>query len=381
MSTSHRKLGQVVLNLQVEHIRSTIDQDIEDLGTCFRQILQLIGIFLLVTQRHIRSRSTSISVVNAELTTSLITQFLGHSNNILGFLDFITQQTGLPSGGDSHLEKQVQAITCFVKGFLEVLVAQARAADTPGKEWSLILNRNIAVYQGKVVHLNADEIDNGQVRLNLSDPNMDPFLLIHRFHRDPIGYPLRHVPGTQWHKFFADVQPRRNKLLDAVLFRTRKHKRGFRVSIPSTFEFIENDIELLFEGFVDMFESLGQWEEQSPNFRAAISKRNLARVEKRLANKFDGMYNSVDQIFNYDEDTSETPVPQYDILGRIKFEVLNFTLTRSNVGGSVLLEGDEHDPVDYLESDELFFEFQSSIDAVGSDVAESEEEDLDLNLF
>ncbi|KAK4160339.1 hypothetical protein QBC43DRAFT_359679 [Cladorrhinum sp. PSN259] len=341
---SHRELGQVVLGLQVRHIRSTLAKEIEELESCFRIVLQQIGIFILVTEKHFHS--TSITILNANTVTSLLVRFIGYSNNILGYLDFLELQTGLPSGGDDHLQNKVLAMTCFVEGFLSALIAHSRAVDFPGKDLGLIYNKNVKLLDESVLHRNTN-VNNEEGELpDIHDPNTNTAAIIRRqFHPEPIGYPLSQVPGTPWHKFFGNIRP--NHQFDpADLFKRKARGHGFLLSIPSTFEWIEDDV----------------WE-QYRNFGNVFDLMKLERIQQRLLNYFDGEYSSVDQIFHYDEDTSEFSRPEHDVQGRTRFEALNSEINTPELGGVAILGGNAPAAVNYLESDELFFRFQSFMDA------------------
>ncbi|KAK3996941.1 hypothetical protein QBC44DRAFT_365126 [Cladorrhinum sp. PSN332] len=369
MSTSQRELGQVILNLQVLHIRSTLAKEIKELDACFRKLLQQISIFLLVTEKHFHS--TSVIIVNADTVTSLCVRFIGYSNNILGFLDFLAQKTGLSSGGDAHLQKQVQAMTSFVKRFLGVLIAHIRAADSPGRELGLIYNKHVSIVDGSVVHRNGD-VDDDEEIIDFSNPNMDPFILLHNFHLEPIGYPLAHVPGTQWHKFFGNISPIR-RFQPAELFKAREYENGFVICIPSTLEWIEDDICEQYRSFDEVFDVVGHGPLQP--LQPAVQEQRVERIQQRLMNYFEGAYRSIHQVFHYDENTSEISCPQYDLLGRVRFEALNLEINTPELDGAALLGGDAHGTVDYLESDQLFFDFHPPV--IDDDDDDDDIDDID----
>lgn len=230
---------QVVLRLQVQHIRSTLAGDIKIAQKCFKSLLQYSLIWLLIKDGR---PSESFMLEHASRLIRLTIRFMAYSNNILAFLDFHFQQTGLQAGGDTHLEKQVRAMKRFMEAFLAVMVSSGEAADYPGRDLGLTYNKDVKVLQRRIWHLNADISEQEDVP-SIENASINDVFAGRYWHPLVFSHPLSCVPGSTWHKFFGNVMRDWLPLThQPMLFKKEDHPRDFVISIPFTIDWLENDL-------------------------------------------------------------------------------------------------------------------------------------------
>ncbi|KAK3904982.1 mat A-2 [Staphylotrichum tortipilum] len=313
-------LGQVVLRLQAQFIRASLAEEIAEFEKYFQEILETTSVFLVSTERV--SDSPSLVVVDQAAVVKTVCHFLASSNAILEFLHFQRIRTGLAGGGDRSLEKQVKDAQAMVGALLNTLILYRKAESYPGKTSGLVYDEDVTVFGNFILHKNRDADPS-----DVPDPNdneEDMGKLIQYWHTEGILHPLRHVPGTAWHKFFGNIKP--GPIMRPALFRERKPLPSFKVIFPQTISWLKDELIAEYDKYRHMFE----------RFRRLPGPRlpeNIRHVSTTLLGFDEAEYLHL-------EDMSEIPCPEYDLFGMSRFEALNAELNTPELAGIALLGAD-----------------------------------------
>jgi hypothetical protein len=195
-------------------------------------------------------------IVDQASVVKTVCHFLASSNAILEFLNFQQRKTGLASGGDDSLEKQVKEAQALVKELLNTLLLHKKAETYPGKECGLVYNEDVKVFGSFILH-KYGHVDQDFIPDPTND-NEDVGKLVRYWHTENLVHPLRHVPGTPWHKFFGNVQP--GPILSPALFRERKPQPFFTAMHPTTITWLKPEIVHDYDGYREMFERVSYHE-------------------------------------------------------------------------------------------------------------------------
>ena len=239
---------QAVLRLQAQYTRSIIATEIDKFETSFEEILQTASMFLVTTERI--ANSPSLVIIDQPSVVKTVCHFLAASNAILEFLDFQQRMTGLASGGDESLERQVKEAQLLVKELLTTLLLHKKVETYPGKECGLVYDEDIKVYGGFILH-KYGHVDQSDVP-DPDDDDEDVEKLMQYWHTENLVHPLRHVPGTAWHKFFGNLQP--GPIVSPELFRERKPQPYFKLMFPTTITWLKPEICRDYDNYREMFE-------------------------------------------------------------------------------------------------------------------------------
>jgi hypothetical protein len=241
---------QVVLLFQARQTRAAIAEEIEAFERCFDEVLQTATAFLEATEDFQEDIFLLFSEDDALL--NLLCHFTALSNGILEFLDFQAQQTGLPSGVDISLESQVKAAQAFVEKFLQTFLLFKRAEGYPGKEIGMLPKEDVMIFGGAVFHRH-----NRVIPINAPDPHrvdVSASRAAKYWHGEHLFHPLRHVPGTQWHKYFGNLQPGPKYI--PALFREKNQQPNFIVVFPTTLGFLVDETGTEYEKYRQYFENV-----------------------------------------------------------------------------------------------------------------------------
>ncbi|KAK4233097.1 hypothetical protein C8A03DRAFT_48248 [Achaetomium macrosporum] len=271
---------------------------------------QMASVFLVATERVAHSFSLVVvdqpSVVQAE------------------------QKTGLTSGGDVSLNIQVKEAQALVKELLNTLLLHKKADNYPGKECGLVYNEDIKVCGEFILHRYA-HVDESYVP-DPTDDNEDVGNLVQYWHTENLVHPLRHVPGTPWHKFFGNFEP--GLIIGPALFRECKPRPFFRVILPTIITWMKLEIIGDYGKYRQMFERASHHEpiyhpgQRLPEFIKEVGAfcLNIARPEE--------------SIILCLEDMSEISCPEYDLLGLSRPEALNAEINAPELAGIALFGAD-----------------------------------------
>jgi hypothetical protein len=245
---------QAVLRLQSRLIRSFLATEIEQFENSFEEILQTANVFLVTTERV--AQSPSLVIIDQVSVVKTVCHFLASSNAILEFLYFQHRRTGLASGGDPSLEKQVKDAQTLVKELLNTFILHKKAEQYPGKECGLVYNEDVKVFGGFLLHKYA-HAEQSEVP-DPDDDKVDVSKMIQYWHTESLFHPLRHVPGTPWHKFFGNLKP--GPLASPELFRQRKPLPFFNAIIPSTIAWLQPELVADYEKYRELFERVSLYQ-------------------------------------------------------------------------------------------------------------------------
>jgi hypothetical protein len=234
--------------MQAQFVRSLLATEIQEFESSFEEILQTVSAFLVATERV--AHYSSLVIVDEEAVVKTICHFLASSNAILEFLAFQQRKTGLASGGDCSLEKQVTDAQTLVQELRNTLILHRKAERFPGKESGLIYHEDVKVYGGFILHKYAHA--DGSDIPDPNDDNEDLGRLAQYWHTEGLFHPLRHVPGTPWHKFFGNLQP--GGIMTPYLFRERKPLPFFKAIFPETILWLQPELREDYERYREMFE-------------------------------------------------------------------------------------------------------------------------------
>ncbi|KAK4125088.1 hypothetical protein N657DRAFT_643898 [Parathielavia appendiculata] len=317
------------MRLQSQHIRSFLAKEIEEFENSFEEILQTASVFLVTTERV--AQSPSLVIIDQASVVKTVCHFLASSNAILEFLDFQHRRTGLASGGDPSLEQQVKDAQILVQELLNTFILHKKAEHYPGKEMGFIYNEDVMIYGSFLLH-RFHHTEQSEIP-DPDDDNVDVGKLVRYWHTDSLFSPLRHVPGTPWHKFFGNLRP--GPLARPALFRERKPLPFFHAIIPPTIEWLHIELEDEYEKYRDMFERF----RRLPGPRLPDSARiaMIRDIQRRLSHLFRGWKRAEEASILSLEDMTDFPCPEYDLLGLSKFEALNAEINATDMAGIALL--------------------------------------------
>ncbi|KAL2020190.1 hypothetical protein VTK56DRAFT_8616 [Thermocarpiscus australiensis] len=339
---------------QAEYIRSSLQEEIRDFEDSFDEILQTANAFLVATEKI--AQSPSLVIVDDDAVVKNICRFLASSNTILDFLDFQNQMTGLPSGGDTSLEKQVKAAQALVAELISALLLHKKAESYPGKELGMVYNEDVKFFGGFVLHKN-ENADHCDVPDQVEE-NFDLGKQRQYWHPESIYHPLRHVPGTQWHKFFGNIRP--GPVMSPELFRERKPLPSFTVIFPKTITWVGHEVFTNYETNRQLFERNGRL----PGPRRS-DHLMIRRIQRRLSTLFQGWKRDLSDKIYYVEDLSVLPRPEYDIMGFSRLEALNAEINAPELAGIALMGEDIPELPVYLKGEPTKYCIDSDDD--GSD--------------
>ncbi len=194
--------------------------------------------------------SPSLVIIDQAAVVQTVCQFLVSSNTILEFLDFQRTRTGLAAGGDGSLEKQVKIAQALTQELLGTLVLHRKAESYPGKDSGLTYNEDVKLYGNFLLHKNFDA-DPDDIP-NPNDDEEDINKVVQYWHTTGVFNPLRHVPGTPWHKFFGNLRP--GPLEKPALFRERKPLPFFKVIFPETIFWVKPEVMADYDKYRELFE-------------------------------------------------------------------------------------------------------------------------------
>ncbi|KAK4102749.1 hypothetical protein N658DRAFT_522763 [Parathielavia hyrcaniae] len=317
------------MRLQSQHIRSILAKDIEEFENHFEEILQTASVFLVTTERV--AQSPSLVIVDQVSVVNTVCHFLVSSNAILEFLDFHYRRTGLASGGDPSLEKQVKDAQILVQELLSTLILHKKAEHYPGKELGLVHGEDVMVYGNFLLH-KFHHAEQSQIP-DPDDENVDIGKLVRYWHTESLFSPLRHVPGTPWHKFFGNLRP--GPLASPALFRERKPLPYFHALIPPTIEWLHVELEDEYAKYREMFERFESL--PGPRLPDSAKMAMIRNIQRRLSHYFNGWKRVEEPSILCLEDMSDFPCPEYDLLGASRFEALNAEINATDMAGIALL--------------------------------------------
>ncbi|KAL2136849.1 hypothetical protein VTI74DRAFT_1063 [Chaetomium olivicolor] len=224
-----------------------------------------------------------------------------------------------------------------VQKFLCALLLYKRAENYPGKENGLLYNEDVKILGGFVLHKHA-YVDASDVP-DPNDDNEDMGKLIQYWHTESIFHPVRHVPGTPWHKFFGNLKP--GPIMSPALFRERKQLPFFRMLFPKTITWLQPELMSDYDKYRHSFETRRLPSPRLPEFIR----------ERRVSNLFKGWLRFEDDRILHFEDMTELPCPEYDLSGTAKLEALNAEINATELAGIALQGADiSHVPV-FLEAE------------------------------
>jgi len=175
----------------------------------------------------VKCHNTVLIVDEAQLTKS-ICRFIESSNAIIGHLDCLEEDTGIPSGGDPALKSRVEFGRFLMLTLMHSLVCHTVATQRPGMEFGLRYRHDTRVVEGSVMLRNG--VSNRMITSNqdaaLPDHQfrtLHPDYISRNWHFTGVLHPVVHVPGTQWHKYLGNLAVRFPN--QALLFRGEAQPR------------------------------------------------------------------------------------------------------------------------------------------------------------
>lgn len=239
-----------MLRIQARYIRSAIAPEIEAFENSFDEIIQTAELFLTATEKI--SESSDIVLIDHETVIKTFCQFLVSSNYILDFLRFQQRKTGIPAGGDVSLHKQVKAAQAVVQTLLTALVVHIKADSYPGKEMGMVYDEDTKYLWGAILHKNKDA-DPSEVP-TVSTDEADINEIKKYWHIEHFYHPIRHVPGTTWHKFFGGIRLPRFTAGNPSLFLKKGAKSFFVVNFPETVTWLAQELGSEYEMYRALFD-------------------------------------------------------------------------------------------------------------------------------
>lgn len=206
-----------------------------------------------ISHNHIDYPTTIKLVKNEKIVTATVCRYLEATNAILRFLKFVEKETGIVAGGDIWLSNKVAYSRSLVQGFLTALVSMKMGADRPGMAFSLRYSLDIRVYDQSLVIANG-RTRNPRLERDIKDQDfsrMTPDAVRTGWHCPSIDFPAIHVPGTQWHKYFGNLD-RDNVGPRAAIF-DGEEKERVRVHFPEVAVRIEQEMRAGFAEFQGYF--------------------------------------------------------------------------------------------------------------------------------
>lgn len=206
-----------------------------------------------ISHNHI-DYPTTIKLVNDEkIVTATVCRYLEATNAILRFLKFVEKETGIVAGGDIWLSNKVAYSRTLVQGFLTALVSMKAGADRPGMVFSMRYSVDIRVYDHSLVISNG-RTRNPRLERGIKDQDfgrMTPDAVRKGWHCPSIDFPAIQVPGTQWHKYFGNLD--RDEVGPRAAIFDGEEKERVRVRFPEVAVRIEKEMRAGFAEFQGYF--------------------------------------------------------------------------------------------------------------------------------
>ncbi|KAK3311454.1 uncharacterized protein B0T15DRAFT_409311 [Chaetomium strumarium] len=337
-------LSQAVLRMQSEHIRASIAKEIEEFENVFEHILQTTNTFLTATETV--GTTPSFVLIDKSSVVKTVCRFLASSNTILGFLDFLEKKTGLASGGDISLEKEVKAAQALVEQLLSTFLLHQKTESYPGKEFGFIYNEDVKLLGDAILHKHLHVLSD-----DIPNPDKDDLdrLLGYWHVEDNIFSPLVHVPGTPWHKFIGNIQQDPSKKTMKLFTEKESTPPFFKAYIPETIEWLKPEIRADYDKWRDVFVQTRRL--PLPYLSEFAREAKVKKIQKRLSNLFVGWKVTEDrEILNF-EDTREISAPEHDDSGLLRLEPLNAEINAVELTG-IALPGHEIERIpDFLQGE------------------------------
>ena len=237
--------------------------EIQCFDECLKKILIMAQAFT-ISHNHIDYPTTIKLVKDDKIVTATVCRYLEATNAILRFLGFVEKETGIIAGGDIWLSNKVAYSRTLVQGFLAALVSMKKGGDRPGMAFSLRYSVDIRVYDHSLVISNG-RAANPQSQKHIKDQDfsrMTPDAMSKGWHCPSIEYPAIHVPGTQWHKYFGNLD--RDSVGPRAAIFDAEEKESVRVRFPDVAICIEKEMRAVFAEFQGYFHrvstSLSSWD-------------------------------------------------------------------------------------------------------------------------
>ncbi|KAK1826507.1 hypothetical protein QBC39DRAFT_364222 [Podospora conica] len=341
---TERIMEMVLLRMNFDRVRARLVDEIQCFDECLKKILIMAEAFT-VSHTNIDYPATLKLVKDDKIVTATVCRYLEATNAILRFLAFVEKETGILAGGDIWLTHKIANSRVIVQNFLTALVAQRKGEDRPGMAFSLRYSVDIRVYDHSLVISNGRTQDAQSQKL-IKDQDfsrMELAAVKEGWHCPSIEYPAIHVPGTQWHKYFGNLN--RDDIGPRTAIFDGEEKQVVRVRFPAVAIRLEQEMRAVFTEFQGYFHRTG---------RLPFPRKPVTQKAAYLTFLMQHLSIGDHQRVIATEETSEQSPheglcldherPERDAYGNDRFEYLNLMLNEPHLSG-IALRGDDIDGV------------------------------------
>ncbi|KAK3326046.1 hypothetical protein B0H66DRAFT_600181 [Apodospora peruviana] len=210
---------EMLLGLQAPFVREPIAKQLEEFEKCVDEILQKTIVLFWVKGK----------VTQPETITRAAKKLEQASNAILEYLEFMKGKTGLDSGGDPALEADAKYGLFWAHHIENVFALRYMKLDGPHKALGLDIKTDVKARGGSQIYRRPNGL----------------WATLRTAH------PLLQVPGTPWHKFFANIineKDARSMIPD----KGPRHE-GFKVITTSTSSFIRRAFQKSYSAYREIY--------------------------------------------------------------------------------------------------------------------------------
>jgi len=195
---------------QATLVREPISEKIKEFHAALAEVAQKSAVLMLTTKRIIISGEPTIA--DEHTIVDAANRLRQVSDAILKYLDFMTEKTGLPSGGDTNLEMEVKAGVRWAKFLLA----------------SFKLLKKIERTAGGLIGMKPSGVSTELGELECLEGEHDWF-------KPNMTSPMIRSPGTSWHKFLCGVH---HTIEDRAVF-PHQPRNVIEALLPESLDFIE----------------------------------------------------------------------------------------------------------------------------------------------
>ncbi|KAK3390599.1 hypothetical protein B0H63DRAFT_557549 [Podospora didyma] len=328
-------LSRAVGFIQTKYIRAFIPNECTRFQVFAEAIFRHARGFELDYSYTLRNHESRREISDETSFCKYMCEFVMIANEILAFLDFMEQETGLCDGGEPTLKNLVGKTQDTMKWLVETLILRKVVKGRPGFELGLEYTRDVWMFGDTLFLLNGDE-DPEDINLNLHPEWFSAEAIMARWHRASPFHPATRVPGTPWHKFIGASETEFNDRTTIELF-DNKPKSKFIVMLPENGIFIEDAFRLSYIRYRFIFENAGRM----PPYKDEWTKHMEVRtIQSRLSSILFGWKSESRIMFDDHEGEGIGSLLRFNSSGNHKFESMNEVINLPILSGIAIVGQD-----------------------------------------
>ncbi|EGS22715.1 uncharacterized protein CTHT_0011890 [Thermochaetoides thermophila DSM 1495] len=233
---------------------------------------------------------------------------------------------------ENSFDEIIQTAELFLTATEKISESSDIADSYPGKEMGMVYDEDTKYLWGAILHKNKDA-DPSEVP-TLSTDEADINEIKKYWHIEHFYHPIRHVPGTTWHKFFGGIRLPRLTAGNPSLFLKKGAKSFFVVNFPETVTWLAQELGSEYEMYRALFDrATGEAGQYSP---ARFKNLRVNKIQQRFSSLFRGWKTIGDERIVLFEELDGLTWPEHEGLGFSKFEFMSVEMNDPDLTGVAL---------------------------------------------